>query len=389
MSTAVIRDRMMSTSPAQVELFDLIRTERTQLGPTKERFTRAFLSVQPPLLEVEAAIRRKFESDAALLGTISEYLHAQGGKRIRPALCLLAASLFGKHLTEREHGTLDESAELRRQVAFQQTAFPRAALSQQVIDVSAGIELIHMATLLHDDIIDEAPKRRHETSAYRRFGLGPSLLAGDFLLVRAFGLCAHLDDFVVTETERACVELTEGEILETKLSITDHKNLEYYITIVGKKTASLFTLATKVGSYLAGASDEDVKHLAEYGYNAGIAFQIVDDILDITGDEELLGKPAGTDLRQHAPSLVNILWLQSGDGHAGRFFSQAKPTADKIKQALVRLKNSPVIDECRTLARKFAAKANAELHAVSSPIVDAEVRGHLTAILEYTLERCL
>jgi geranylgeranyl pyrophosphate synthase len=139
--------------------------------------------------EVETLISSKLTSDAELLETIPAYLLGLGGKRIRPAMTLLVSRAFGSKSVE----------------------FPVA----EVIDVAAGIELIHMATLLHDDIIDKSPLRRHKQSPFLKFGLGNSLLAGDFLLVRAFSLCARLDRYVIDATEQACIELTEGEILET------------------------------------------------------------------------------------------------------------------------------------------------------------------------------
>lgn len=283
----------------------------------------------------------------------------QGGKRIRPVFTLLVSRLFGMEKP-----------------------------SPEVIDVAAGIELIHMATLLHDDIIDEAPLRRHQPSAYRQFGLAPSLLAGDFLLVRAFGLCARLDDFVVEETERACIELTEGEVLETKLSISSPKTIEDYVTIVGKKTASLFLLSAKLGAHLAGAERSAVQQMANFGYYAGIAFQVIDDILDITAEEDLLGKPAGTDLRQKTPSLLNILWLQSEDPHARAFFEKEAPTLEESKLAATQLKNSPLIHYAQTFALNYANKANAELTQIQGELNGA-AKNQLFALVEYTLERAL
>lgn len=334
-----------------------------QLGPINAAVQAAFLSVGSDLRLVEEAVLEKTSSDAELLTNISRYLHAQGGKRIRPIITLLCNKLF----------TQEPSAD--------------------VISVAAGIELIHMATLLHDDIIDEAPKRRHQPSAYAEFGLAPSLLTGDFLLVRAFGLCAHLDDFVVEATEQACVELTEGEILETKLTSLNPMNFNTYEQIVGKKTASLFALAAKLGAYLAHTSNDAIVALTEFGYYSGIAFQMIDDILDITANEDLLGKPSGTDLRQHAPSLINVLWLLSGEKTARDFFASFPPSASQVQNAASYLKTSPILTQAQALAKQYANKANAALSRLPSgsvaESVDQETRNQLFAIVEYTLERCL
>ena len=192
------------------------------IGPTSSQIIEVFTLAQSGLVAVEDRLLSCFRSDAPELTTISTYLMQQGGKRIRPVLALLSARLFG----------MNE---------------PSTAL----VDVAAGIELIHMATLLHDDIIDESPVRRHKRSAYLEFGLPPSLLTGDFLLVRAFGLCALLDDFVVQRTEQACVELVEGEILEGKLTPSNPASFPHYLNVVSKKTASLFALACELGGHQA------------------------------------------------------------------------------------------------------------------------------------------
>lgn len=320
----------------------------------------AFLQVQPQLAEVEARIRSRFTSEAEILPIIADYLLELGGKRIRPILSLLSSQLFGNR-----------------------------EASQGLIDVSAGIELIHMATLLHDDIIDESPKRRHKDSAYFKFGIAPSLLAGDFLWVRAFGLCAHLGELVVRKTESACVELTEGEILEGNLTLERSLTLKEYENIVTKKTGSLFSLATAVGSYYGNASLEDIETLSSFGRLSGIAFQMIDDVLDVVADEDLLGKPSGTDLKQQTPSLTNILWLQSGDRFAEEFFSLKSPTPQQVHLAIQALRASPVIEESRDIASKYATQAKAQLMKVQGSNIDESIRSHLISIVDYTLARCL
>ena len=326
----------------------------------REEAKKAFAQVQIGLAEVEARIRSRFTSEAEILPVIADYLLDLGGKRIRPILAILSSQLFGE-----------------RQA------------SQGLIDVSAGIELIHMATLLHDDIIDESPKRRHKDSAYSKFGIAPSLLAGDFLWVRAFGLCAHLGELVVRRTEAACIELTEGEILEGNLSLERTLTLKEYENIVAKKTGSLFSLATTVGSYYGGANLQEIDVLSDFGRMAGIAFQMIDDVLDVVADEDLLGKPSGTDLKQQTPSLVNILWLKSAEKQAQEFFSLPQPSAAQVQEAIQALKSSPVIDEAREIAAGYANEAKIALGRVPSSRVDEQVRAHLLSIVNYTLARCL
>lgn len=320
----------------------------------------AFEAGAPGLKLVEQRILSRLSSDAAALPEIAEYLLSLGGKRIRPLLTLLSAQLCGMK-----------------------------APSEELIDVAAGIELIHMATLLHDDIIDESPLRRSQESAYKRYGLPKSLLTGDFLLVRAFGLCAKLDRHIIEATERACVTLTEGEVLEEPLHGESEQNFESYLTVVSKKTASLFELATEVGAHLSGWRGEERETLRRFGYLTGVAFQMIDDILDVTADENLLGKPSGTDLRQKTPSLVNIVWLAESPREARAFFTQATIDHNAAKQVARELCNSRVIEISREHARRYAAQANSELSKLDASQINATVRDQLSAIVEYTLHRCL
>jgi geranylgeranyl pyrophosphate synthase len=309
---------------------------------------------------VEDRIRLSLTSDAALLTEISNYLLELGGKRIRPILALSTARLFGM---------VDANSEL--------------------IDASAGIELIHMATLLHDDIIDDSAVRRHKVSPFRKYGLAPSLLAGDFLLARAFGLCSHLDIFIIEHTEKACVELTEGELLEGVIDAPVGKTFADYLTVIEKKTASLFLLASAVGSHVSGANADSVERLTNFGRLAGVAFQMVDDILDVVADEDLLGKPTGTDLKQKTPSLVNCLWLDSGDKAAAEFFAKPSPTPEEALTAAKYLRDTKVISESQQIAKKYTAMAKEQLENINDPLLVTSVRDDLFALLDFTLARSL
>lgn len=294
-----------------------------------------------------------------MLQDVSNYLLDLGGKRVRPLLTILSAKLFGMH-----------------------------EASQELLSAAAGIELIHMATLLHDDIIDESPLRRSQASAYSKYGTARTLLAGDFLFARAFGLCGVLDSEVVKATEQAVVELTEGEVLEGTLAENPKVNLERYLSVVSRKTASLFSLSAFVGAHLAGSTESQKQALFSFGRDAGIAFQMIDDILDIVSDSDLLGKPAGADLRQKTPSLVNILWLSSGDPLATEFFAKDS-TEDELKAAMAHIKSTDVLAESRKIAAEYAAKARGHLENISDKELDLESRDNLFALVNYTLTRCL
>jgi octaprenyl-diphosphate synthase len=338
------------------------------LADAKDDARGRFLNVAAKLSGlplVEGVIASKLHSDALMLQEIPQYLLSLGGKRIRPILTLIVDQLF-------------KPTNPNQQVP-----------SKEVIDIAAGIELIHMATLLHDDIIDRSALRRHKTSPFFVYGLPGTLLAGDFLLVRAFALCAHLDTYIIEATELACVELTEGEILETSLQHNKH-SIESSLQIAQKKTASLFRLSCETASFLAGVDKELIKKMAAYGEALGIAFQIVDDILDVVSTEEKLGKKPGTDIRERKPSIINVLWLESGDPLAKKLLiDAAEITEQDIIQALNQIKSGSVIENARAIAKEYVIKAQASFdHVVKSGLkLDPQAQDALRALSEYALER--
>ena len=312
------------------------------------------------LQEVEDLIESKIDSEARLLEEISEYLFHLGGKRIRPILTLQLGRLLGLNPPSRE-----------------------------LIDIAAGIELIHMATLLHDDIIDKSTTRRHQTSPYTKYGMGSTLLAGNFLYVRAFSLCAHLSPFIIEETERACIRLTEGETLETSLAEQSH-TLDSSLNISKKKTAALFELAAVSAGSIAGLSQELVEELRRFGDSLGVAFQILDDLLDVVATNEELGKVRGLDLRERKPSVVNVIWLSKGSQLATRL-TQPEYELDEeyASNAIEEIQNSEVILEVRELARSYAEEARIALKNVAqgSPTVDLSTLKILESLIDYTIER--
>jgi octaprenyl-diphosphate synthase len=264
---------------------------------------------------------------------IPEYLLSLGGKRIRPALTLLCAKACG----------------LR-------------SISSDILNVAAGIELIHMATLMHDDIIDQSPIRRHKESPYAKFGTPLTLLSGDFLLTRAFGLCARLDDTIIAATEEACIELVEGEALETPLHLESH-DLTSSLTIAQRKTASLFRLSAFCAGHLAQASQSSLAALSRFGEALGIAFQVIDDVLDVTANEATLGKQPGLDIIERKPSVVNVLWLASGDPASKRLCSRpiSGEEVDFAQKSLAALQAGACIQEAKKIAHSYGAQATSAL----------------------------
>ncbi|HKY08427.1 MAG TPA: polyprenyl synthetase family protein [Candidatus Binatia bacterium] len=286
-----------------------------------------FQCVAEELQLVEENLTRAIQSRERDLTNISAHLVHSGGKRVRPMVTLLAYLAFG------------------------------GKRIQDIVDIATAIELIHTATLLHDDIIDGAETRRGKESAYKKFGLKSTLVAGDFLFIKAFEFAGKFDETVVQWTADACTLLTEGEILQGLFNRNRAVTLDDYLEIVKRKTASLFHTGAKVGAYLAGARPALVQETERYGLNMGIAFQMVDDILDIVGHPDLLGKPTGMDLRDGNPALPIILAVINGDNMVREVFDCGKPSEQQIAAALVALKNGDSIQKAKSLSKGYAEEA--------------------------------
>ena len=231
------------------------------------------------LSAIEREFGRDTVSNVAAITDIGEHLRGGGGKRIRPALLLLSSKLF--QCNERS-----------------------------VIRLGAVVEIIHTATLVHDDIIDEAQTRRGRPSANTQWGNSKCVLAGDWLYMQAFKIAVQERNFRVLD---ALIELTqamvEGELLQMEKlgkSITQEEHFD----LIYRKTACLFSTCMRMGAILGKASKEEEEKLAKYGRDVGMAFQIVDDVLDLTASEEVLGKPVASDLREGKATLAVIHALE-------------------------------------------------------------------------------
>ncbi len=236
--------------------------------------------IREDLQRVEEEFRRRLKSRVPLITQIAEHLVKSGGKRLRPAFLILSAKLCGYE-------------------------------GDAHIPLAGAIEFIHTATLLHDDVIDNAEVRRGNPSANTLWGNEASVLVGDFLFSRSFSMMVEVGDLRILQVmSHATTLLAEGETFElvktADLAITEEENLE----LIVQKTASLISAATRIGAILGGVPREQEEALAEYGLKVGIAFQLVDDCLDYIGEEEALGKKVGTDIREGKITLPLIHTLK-------------------------------------------------------------------------------
>jgi len=284
----------------------LKENKAAELPPNGEPLNPAD-AVAADLRAVEQKMNGLLDSREGLISEICHYLIDGSGKRLRPTFILLVYRACGG----------------------------KEAKVGDAVDAAIALELIHNATLLHDDIID---------------GMGPSLVAGDYLFSRAFELCGRFDERLVRMAAAACIELTEGEVMEGRFRHNPAVELKDYLAVIHRKTASLFWSGGRVASDLAGGSPALVDAMGELGTAIGLAFQMVDDLLDVIGPEEKIGKPVGSDLRAGIPSLPLVLGIKR-EPELGKILQNGDATqGDGFERALQLLRTSSVIEEARAMA---------------------------------------
>ncbi len=306
------------------------RAKATQLGsaPTSDLLSPVRL-VEADLIAAEARLARLLDSNESIIAEICHYLVDAGGKRLRPTFIMLVYRACG--------GGSDKA--------------------DFAIDAAIALELIHSATLLHDDIIDRGLLRRGKPSAFARYGFGPSLIAGDYLFCRAFELCSRFEGRLIRTAAEACIHLTEGEVMESRFRHNVSATLEDYISVIDRKTASLFYAGGKVAADLAEAPARTIDAMAKLGTAMGLAFQMVDDLLDILGPEEKIGKPVGSDLRAGIPSLPVVLGVERSPELRKLFQNGTQMEGHVLERALEMLRAPEIVAEARRLAAEQIALA--------------------------------
>ncbi len=234
------------------------------------------------MARVDAVIRERLHSDVTLIRQVSEYIIASGGKRLRPALVLLSAGAFGYRGTQHH-------------------------------ELAAVVEFIHTATLLHDDVVDESNLRRGRQTANALFGNAASVLVGDFLYSRAFQMMVGVNDMRVMQVlADATNTIAEGEVLQLLNCNDPDIGEERYLQVIRYKTAKLFEAATRLGAILGRANTRDEAAMVNYGMHLGTAFQLIDDVLDYSGNHEDTGKNLGDDLAEGKPTLPLLYAIRQG-----------------------------------------------------------------------------
>ena len=286
-------------------------------APTLEQVLKERVSalVGDDLAAVETEIRREIASPVALIQEMGGYIAGAGGKRLRPILLLLAARLAGYR-------------------------GPRA------VRLACGVELLHTATLIHDDVVDQAPLRRGQPSANAQWGDDASVLVGDHLYSKSFALLVRDNDRAIMETlARATVSMTEAEVYQLQLKRSGLTSEADYVRIITQKTASFMSACCRIGALLGGVGPAQLEALTRYGLDIGVAFQMSDDSLDFVADEQRFGKAIAADLREGKRTLPLIAMLER----------VGPPESDRVRALLRRRALEPLeIEEIRRLVLKYA-----------------------------------
>ena len=284
--------------------------------------------IREDLIKVEDKLRSVSKVDFPWLSDLLAYSLKGGGKGIRPAFVLLSGKFYDYNL-------------------------------DYLLPMATAVELLHTATLVHDDAIDKSLIRRGRATVYKVWDGDKAVLLGDYLFAKAEEFAAATGNLQVIKLSAQTLQvISSGELNQAFNAFNLEQTRQHYLQRISSKTASLFSTATESGAILSQAPEESIKVLKDYGYNLGIAFQIVDDILDFISTEEELGKPIGSDLAQGTLTLPSMILLERypEDNPVKRLF-QNRDKQENIKQAIELVRNSSIIEECYAVASEYCARA--------------------------------
>ena len=309
-------------------------------------------SVRSGLDAVEAMLRESVKSNYPFVTETSRYLVDAGGKRFRPLLVLLS-SFFGD------------------------------PASPAVVPAAVAIELTHLSTLYHDDVMDEAPLRRGTPSANSRWTNTVAILTGDFLFARASEITADLGTEATRILAQTIAVLCEGQIRETLGPGPQDDPVDHYLSVLAEKTGSLIATSGRLGSLLAGAPAPTVEILTRYGATIGMAFQLSDDVLDVASESDQSGKTPGTDLREGIRTLPVLYALRSGDAALRDLLSGPLADDGRHAEALAALRAAPALAEARATLDTYAADAK----SIARELPDVPARAALEALADFVVAR--
>ena len=318
----------------------------------------AFLDlVRSDLAAIEERLNREIASDVRTVYSLSGHVLRAGGKRLRPAMVALSAR------------AVDPEPDVDR-----------------LVTVGASVELVHMATLVHDDVVDDTATRRGQPTANAVFGNGVAVLTGDYLLARAMRLLALDGDLRIIRTvSEITTAMSEGEVMELAATGDPGIDVETYYEILRKKTAVFVEGCCRCGAILGSESAEFENALAQYGYHLGMAFQIADDLLDYTGDPSITGKPIGTDLRDGRATLPFLYALREGveASRLLRMFGDSELQESTVGEIVQALDSAGIFTRTRAVAEGHVEHAAASL----KPLPESKAKESFIALTDYVVQR--
>ena len=307
------------------------------------------------LEKVEEIMMHDLESENPELTEMCQYVIFSGGKRLRPALCILSYGAVG------------------------------GEDMMKPIKVGAAFEIIHSATLIHDDINDQGEIRRGRKTLHKEYTISKAIIAGDYMFAMGFRLLAAEAPQIVDYIVEASAAMGAGEFVQKDLEHASKVREEDYIRIITGKTAKLFEASSKSGVAVANADSAMLDALGDFSFNIGLAFQIVDDTLDVTGDPHNTGKAVGTDLIEGKPTLP-VIYAMEDPVHGPRLvelFEKVDVTMDDVREALELIRATDSVDRCLARAREFVDQAVACLERVP----DSIYKNSLLSLAQYIVSR--
>jgi heptaprenyl diphosphate synthase len=310
------------------------------------------------LERVEVRLRDAVSADDRFLGEAAGHLLQAGGKRLRPTLCLCAAYAI--------HGAA-------------------APTSDDAITGGAAVELVHLGSLYHDDVIDEAETRRGVPSVNARWSNIVAILAGDYLLAQASALAASLGADVAALLAATIGELCRGQVLELQYLFDSDRTEDSYLSSIEGKTASLMATACRVGGMVSNVSADTLDALTQFGQHLGMCFQVVDDVLDVTRTEAELGKPVGNDVHEGVYTLPVIYALQSANGPELQALLGRKLDQAAVDRVIDLVAQPDVVEASLAVARSHAIKATEALAGATE--LDADVCNRMRTLVNGLISR--
>lgn len=307
--------------------------------------------------QVNARILEHLQSDVEIIPKIAEYLIEAGGKRIRPLLTLACARIYGYQ-------------------------------GDRPYNLAASVEFIHTATLLHDDVVDESDQRRGKKAANLVFGNQTTVLVGDFLFSRAFQLMVADQSLPILKIlSDASAIITQGEVKQLAIAQNLDTNFEDYLDVVKSKTAALFSASCEIGPVIAEQPAEQVSAMHEFGLNLGIAFQIIDDVLDYSAKQSKLGKSIGDDFYEGKMTAPVILLLEKASAEERAFVEKTFVHGEFDDNALETMTDLLKKHDCLTKTAALASEYGEKAKQALKTLPDSEIRSLLSELVDYTLYR--